>query len=212
MGSTYKTMPLTQIPIAIFTLLALPALAWGQEIPRHEIGLLLGILPKDNRLASTTRLEFGPGTALQANYGFRLAGGSIAALYAEVHLLASPQRGVTSSNLTLTRDVATLFLTPGLRVKFFPKYFIAPYAVVGGGWSVYEHSTTTLGGAANPAPRTSTGSVFNIGGGVDVKVWKFIAGRAEVRSYDSPTPVFNSPFTTDNKRQLVASGGVVLRF
>ena len=73
---------------------------------------------------------------------------------------------------------------------------------------LYDASTAILWAIA----MDSKGNVFAGGGGVDVKVWKFIAARAEVRSYDSPTPVFNGPFTTDNKRQLVASGGVVLRF
>src|SRR5690242_12980825 len=102
--------------------------ATAQEIvPKHEIGLTLGGLFGTHRDGGSTRLDLGSGIALQANYGYRLIGNRTAALYGEVHFLANALREVSSTDRTLTRDAATIFLTPGLRVKFFPNRNVAPY-------------------------------------------------------------------------------------
>jgi hypothetical protein len=108
-------------------------------------------------------------------------------------MLAKPQRVVTSTNPGLTRDVASLFVTPGIRVKLFPRNAVAPYVAAGGGWALFEHSTTTLAGTANPAQRTATHGVFDFGGGVDVRLWKFIGLRGEVRDFFSGNPSYNGP-------------------
>src|SRR5205823_8811947 len=121
-----------------FTITLVISLSFGiataQEVAlRHEIGLTLGGL-FSSRSGGLTRLDLGSGVALQANYGYRLVGNETAALYGEVHFLANPLRQVNSTDQTLTRDAATIFLTPGLRVKFFPNRSVAPYFAVGGGW------------------------------------------------------------------------------
>lgn len=180
--------------------------------PKHEVGLTLGGLLSQQRTGGSTSLELGSGVALQANYGYRLWGGTKAALYGEVHLLANPQRQVSSTNQTLTRDVATLFITPGIRLKFRPGGSIAPYVVAGGGWADYEQSTTTLAGAPNPAPRTVNHGVFDYGGGVDFKFWRFVGLRAEIRDFYAGAPAYNSPAFKGGQHNVVAGGGLVLKF
>ena len=179
---------------------------------KHEVGLTLGALLSQQRSGGSTNLDLGAGTALQANYGYRFVGNRKAALYGEVHLLANPQRQVTSSTQTVTRDVATLFITPGIRVKFLPGGAISPYVVAGGGWSVFEQSTTTLAGAPNRAPRTLNHGVVDYGGGVDFKFWRFIGMRAEIRDFYGGAPAYNSTAFKGGQHNVVAGGGFVLKF
>ena len=187
--------------------------ALGQEAAaRHEVGLTLGGLLSAERSSGPTHLNLGPGVAFQANYGYRFLGGRTAALYGEVHMLASPLRDVSSAVRSATRDVATLFVTPGVRLKFFPAGAVAPYVAVGGGWADYEHSTTTLAGAANPAPRTVNHGVFDYGGGVDFKFWRFVGLRAEIRDFYAGGPSYNTPAISGGQHNVVAGGGLVLKF
>lgn len=179
--------------------------------PKHEVGLTLGGVLSQTRTSGLTQLTLHSGVALQANYGYRLLGGSKAALYGEVHLLANAQRAVTSSNSALTRDIATLFVTPGLRLKFLPDGRLAPYVAAGAGWALFEHSTLTLGGDPNPATRDVSHGAFNYGGGVDARLWKFIGLRGEVRDFYSGNPSYNVPFET-RQHNVVVSGGIVLWF
>lgn len=187
-------------------------IAGAQEIPvKHEIGLTLGGLFSTQRNAGPTRLDLGSGMALQANYGYRFFGRDTAALYGEVHFLASPLRDVASADRTLTRDVATAFVTPGIRVKFFPNRDVSPYVAVGGGLAVYEQSTSTLDGSPNSASRTVNHGAFNYGGGVDFKFWRFVGLRAEIRDFYAGGPSYNARAIAGGQHNVVAGGGIVLK-
>jgi hypothetical protein len=180
--------------------------------PTHEIGLTLGGLFSNERSSGGTRLDLESGVALQANYGYRLFGRDKVALYGEVHFLANPLREVSSSAQSLTRDVATIFLTPGIRVKFFPSKAIAPYVAAGGGWSVYEQSTATLAGSPNPASRVVNHGAFDYGGGIDVRFWRFVGLRGEIRDFYAGAPSYNSVAFRGGQHNVVAGGGLVLKF
>lgn len=193
--------------------LSISDLVKAQETPpRHEIGLTLGRLSSQDRSGGNLRLTLQSGTALQANYGYRFFGQNRVALYGEVHLLASPLRDIVASDPSLTRNAATLFVTPGIRVKVFPGRNVAPYFAIGAGWANYEQSTTTLAGAPNPASRSVNHAVFDYGGGVDFRFWRFIGLRAEVRDFYAGAPSYNTTLISGGQHNLVAGGGLVLRF
>jgi hypothetical protein len=189
----------------------MPAMA-DDPPAKHEIGLTLGGLLGGEKTGGAARLDLGSGVALQANYGYRLLSGSAAALYGEVHFLANPLRDVTSANQSLTRDVATLYVTPGVRVKLLPRRAIAPYVAAGAGWSLYEQSTTTLGGSTNPASRLVSHGAFDYGAGVDCKFWRFVGLRAEVRDFFTGQPAYNSASFHGGQHNVVVGGGLVLKF
>ncbi len=198
--------------ILFFTFGAL-AVALADEIPaRHEIGLTLGGLLSTSRSANTTRLDLDSGAALQANYGFRFWSNHTAALYGEVHFLANPLRDVHSSTQSLTANVATLVVTPGIRLKFLPNSRIAPYLAVGGGWADYAQSKETLAGLPNPASRTTNHGVLDYGGGLDFKFWRFVGLRTEVRDFYAGAPSYNTNLIRGGQHNVVAGGGLVLKF
>ena len=193
------------LAILMLTALWLPA----QEIaPRHEIGLTLG------RQFGVSRggLDLQSGPALQANYGYRFTGGDKVALYGEVHFLATAQQQVLSVNTAATRDVATTFLAPGVRVKFVPTRAVSPYLAAGAGWALFEHSKLTMGGSPNPAPRTASHGVINFGGGVDVKLWRWLGLRGEIRDFYAGSPAYNVASLRGGQHNIVMGGGFVLRF
>jgi len=179
---------------------------------KQEVGLTLGGLFNRSRSNGPTRLELGPGTALQANYGYRFFERANYAVYGEVHVLANPQRQVTSIDQTLTRDVATIFLTPGVRVKFRPRNKFAPYLAAGAGYAEFEQSDYRLDGKPNQASRELSRGVINVGAGVDMKFWRFVGLRAEVRDFYSASPAYNTNAIGGGQHNVVAGGGLLLRF
>lgn len=190
------------------TVACLPAFA-----QKHEIGLTLGrLIAKERSTPGGGTLRLESGVALQANYGYRFLKTPHIALLAEVHLLASPLRDVTSSIRTLTRDFATLYVTPGLRVKFAPDRKFSPYVAVGGGYSQYEQSDFQIDGRPNPAPKRVHHGAFDFGGGLDVKVWRFLGIRGEVRDFYTGSPSLNSLVSGNGQHNVVAGGGFVLAF
>jgi opacity protein-like surface antigen len=192
--------------LTTLALLALSAPLWAQK---HELAFTLGSTANDLKTSLAARTTSGK--ALQINYGYRFWGNDAVAVYGEFHFLANPQRQVSGASF-LTRDFASLYLTPGVRVKFNPKGHIQPYGVVGGGYALYEQSTTTVGGAPNPAPRHTSRGAFQYGGGVDIPVLKWIGIRGEVRDFFTGSPALNTPSQSIGVHNVVASGGFVLRF
>jgi len=195
--------------LLIVILLGVPALAQ----PRQEVGLTLGRLAGAERTPASAGpgLRLDAGTALQANYGVRLTGGPRFAVFAEVHLLANPQRVVTSPAASATRDVASLYVTPGLRLKFWPRRRWQPYAAVGGGYALHEHSELNVGGAANAAQRTAATGALVYGGGLDVTVWRWLGFRGEVRDFVTGNPRYNVA-VRGRQHNVVVGGGLALRF
>ncbi len=175
---------------------------------KQELGLLLGGVLSDTR----DSVKLSSGTSFQANYAYRFADLGKAVIYGEVHFLANPQRTIDSAVRTATRDVASLYVTPGVKVKFLPSGRVSPYLVAGGGWGVYEHSLTVLNGQPNPAPRTVNRGVFAYGGGADFRIFDRLALRGEIRDFYSGSPVFNIASIKGRQHNVVVSGGFVIRF
>jgi len=192
----------------LFILLFVSQTAFGQK---HEVGLTLGGLFPGDRGTAPNTVRLGGGTAMQANYGHRLIAGR-AAVYGEVHFLANPQRIVGSGNPASTRDVATIYVTPGIRVKLAPARPVSAYVAVGGGWAVYEQSLLRIDGAPNQAPRDIHRGAFDFGGGVDTKLWRWLGLRAEIRDFYTGSPAYNLPNLGGGQHNVVAGGGFVLKW
>jgi opacity protein-like surface antigen len=145
------------------------------------------------------------------NYGYRFWGNSAVGLSGEFHFLANPLRDVTGG-ANLTKDFASLYLTPGIRVKLNPNGRIQPFGVVGGGYALYEQSTKTVGGQTNPAPRHTHRGAFTYGGGLDVKLVRWLGVRGDVRDFYTGRPSLNLLNQKGGQHNVVASGGVVFRW
>jgi hypothetical protein len=180
---------------------------------RHEIGLTLGAVHTGARsLTSLPDVSSDTGTALEANYGYRIAALGIASVYLETQFVANGLRDVHSAFTAAPHDYATLFVTPGVRVKFLPKSRIAPWVAAGGGYAAYQQSSLTLAGAPNPPAShyLNTGAI-DFGGGVDLPGWRWVGLRAEIRDFYTGNPAFNAPLSASGQHNVVAGGGLVLR-
>lgn len=192
--------------VLISILLAGAALSCAQT--RNELGLTLGRLISNDRGGLTA----GAGTALQANYARRLAASSTAALYFETHFLASPLREVASANPAAIRDFASLYLVPGLRVKFAPARRVSPWASAGAGYGLYEHSRELQDGSPSTVARHRSRFAAQFGGGVDVKLFRFVNARFEVRDFYTASPLYNTSDASSRQHNIVFGGGLVLNW
>jgi opacity protein-like surface antigen len=197
--------------LTLLLLSAFAAVSFAQEESAHknELALGLGGLPALSR-SDTPRLDAGSGVAFQVNYGRRFLKGRKVALYGEINALANPLRDVSSSIPTATHDFASLYITPGIRVKFLPTSRTSPYAVVGGGYGDYEQSTTRIDGQPNSVSRELARGVFDFGAGVEVRVWRFVALRGEARDFYTGSPAYNVAAVSGGQHNVVATGTLVL--
>jgi opacity protein-like surface antigen len=201
------------VKLTLVLLSALPVVCLAQEdgARKNELAFGLGGIPAISR-SDAPALDSGTGVALQVNYGRRLVNGHKAALYGELNFLASPTRDVSSSVATATHDFASLYVTPGIRLKFLPASRISPYALVGGGYADYEQSTTRIDGGTNTVSRQLARGVFDFGAGVDVRLWRFVALRGEARDFYTGSPNYNIASISGGQHNIVATGAFVIRW
>ncbi len=178
---------------------------------KNEVGLTLGGLAPQDRGTVLNNISVSGGLSYQANYAHRVVGGRTA-LYGEVHFLANPQRVVGSRNPAASRDVAALYVTPGVRVKFLTGSTVSPYVALGGGAAWYQQSLFRIDGGPNRAPRNLYRGAIDFGGGADVKFWRWIGLRGEIRDLYSGSPAYNIPAITGGQHNVVAGGGFVLKW
>lgn len=151
----------------------------------------------------------GNAVAVEGAVARRIASVPLVAAYIEVPVVGTLNSTVRSAGLTSSTSYSALFIAPGLKLKLAPEFFASPWFAVGGGLA---HFSPSSGLKAAGASSTNTG-VFDIGGGLDVKIAPFVSARGEVRDFYSggigfvPIPGF------DNKQHnLVTTAGLVLRF
>ena len=204
-------MRTNRILLFLFPAVAIVSLAQENFAHKNELAFGLGGIPYFSR-SDSPNLDLGPGVALQVNYARRILNGQKAALYGEIHFLASPSREVTSTVTSATRDVASLYVTPGIRLKFLPASRISPYFAIGGGYADYEQSNTRLDGRPNSTSRQLARGAFDFGAGIDVHVWRWVAFRGEARDFYTGSPAYNLATISGGQHNVVAGGAIVLRW
>ena len=179
----------------------------------QELTFSLGGIPGQTRSfqSSAGTAQISADRSFGINYGHRFLGARIAALYGEIEFVAIPNRSVTSATATVPQSYASLYLTPGLRLKFFSSSRFSPWAAIGGGYALYQQSAKFSNGQ-NDTDKFLNRGVFDYGGGLDFRLFRFIGLRAEVRDFLSGNPGLNVALNSSTQHNVVASGGVVLRF
>jgi hypothetical protein len=195
---------------------ALPG--WAQK--KNEVGLLLGGIFTPDQTGQTTlagrfALKIDPGLSFQATYARHLWGKGTA-LYLEIPFVATPSTDVSSVFTQAPRNYASLFITPGLRVKFAADKRVAPWLSVGGGYGRFDESTTRLDGTPNTGQRGTDAGTVQFGAGVDldtgISILVPIGLRLEVRDFYAQRPNYNATVSESFQHDVVVSGGLVLRF
>jgi hypothetical protein len=188
----------------------IPAPAHGQK---QELTFSLGGIPGQirNFQGSAGTAQISADRSFGINYGHRLLDAKIAALYGEIEFAALPNRNVTAATATVPQSYASLYLTPGLRLKFFPSLRLSPWVAIGGGYALYQQSEKFSDGQ-NDTNKFLNRGVFDYGGGLDFRLFRFIGLRGEVRDFLSGNPSLNVALNSGTQHNIVASGGVILRY
>ena len=179
----------------------------------QELSFSLGGIPGQTRSfqSSAGTAQISADRSFGINYGHRFLGARIAALHGEIEFVAIPNRSVTAATATVPQSYASLYLTPGLRLKFFPTSRLSPWGAIGGGYALYQQSAKFSDGQ-NDTNKFLNRGVFDYGGGLDFRLFRFIGLRGEVRDFLSGNPGLNVALNSGTQHNIVASGGVILRY
>ena len=171
------------------------------QAQKNDLGVTFGgYFTADNPLSAGTAF------AIEGSYARQIFAVPALQFSAELPVAGSFDSFVPSSFIPVIGNSYTaLFITPGVRARLAPSFFISPYFAVGIGLARFNR-TLTGGG-------TSSDNNFaaDFGGGLDLKVLPHVSLRAEVRDFYSGTPGL-SPLFLQRQNNLVVTGGVGIRF
>ncbi len=181
--------------LVLLLLACLPSFAQSNEIA----------ITGGGQFSNNAYFETGTSWAVGANFAHRIAHVPFVGLYFEVPVVVAPKSTI---NITAS-DYSSLFVTPGLKLKFAPSFPISPYLAGGVGFARFHTGASVIG-----SDQTSTKAVFDIGGGLDFKIAPFFSARAEVRDFYSGLPDFNlvSNGLSGRQNNVVPQLGLVFRF
>jgi hypothetical protein len=213
-----RTLARLDLSLRLLVFLALAMVA--PTFPVHalaqsnDITLSLGgtLCPsRDFQSPTTGATQTSADISLGVNYGRRFLDAEVAELYGEVESVALPNRGLTAATATVPQNYASLYVAPGLRLKVLPSARLSPWFAVGGGYALYEQSAK-LSNGQNTTNKFLSRGVFDFGGGLDYKVFRFLGLRGEVRDFLSGNPNLNVALSSSTQHNVVASGGINVRF
>ena len=179
--------------------LVLSVAAMGQNF---EVAALVG-----GHIPVSPSVNVSSGFAAQGNLAGRIAGVPLVGVYVEVPVIAT--FGLDAGSSCVTNAVckfSSLWVTPGLKLKFGSALPLSPYFMTGVG--VVRFKTTQSTGSDN----SETHPVFDIGGGADMKIAPFVSLRGEIRDMYAGSPRFSIAAVTSRQHNLMIEGGLVFRF
>lgn len=182
-------------------------------VPVLCLFLSLTSFAQSNELAVTAGGQFpnnsqfnsGASWAVGASFAHRIFHVPLVGLYWEIPVVGAPNSVMKTPFRT---TYSSLFVTPGLKVKFAPELPISPWLAAGIGVARYHNAAN-----ATFSDQTSTKAVFDIGGGIDWKIAPFISARGELRDFYSGLPdIASASGLSGRQHNVVPQVGLVLRF
>ncbi len=202
---------------AIAVLMALVTLATNGVAQKNELAGIIGRTFISNQgIKGATffnnEVRFGNGLTFEANYGRRLLGGGFATLTFEVPAVFNLDEDLNAGINTIPESFRSYFVTPSARVNLFAGAAISPWVSVGGGFGHFSESDTLVFGGSNPGKTGTNSAVFQIGGGLDVKIFRSFTLRGEVRDFNSGVPQLNVDTGKSRQHNYFVGGGIVWLF
>jgi hypothetical protein len=199
----------------VLSWISLISMAGAQE--RNELTGIIGrTVISDHAVIDTSTpgalLTSGAGLSFEVNYARRLVNFGLVGLTGEVPLVINTGENVHYDLNLVPKDYKSIFVTPSLRANLFPENGISPWVSVGGGFGYFKESSTLEFGGPNPGETGTTSGIFQLGAGLDVRLFSRFSVRGEVRDFYTGVPQLNVDIGKSRQHNLFVGAGVIWRF
>lgn len=206
--------------MAVLSLVIMLAASMVAQDEKNEIGGMLGrTFISDQGIKGATFFDpvihFGKGLSFEGEYARRFLVTPIYAISGEVPVAYNHDidvNGGVYGQAVVPSDMSSLFVTPAARANLFPTTAVSPWVSLGAGFGRFTEGNMLVYGGKNPG-KSTTGFVLQGGLGLDVRAWKNLSIRGEVRDFWSGEPDFPlAPTGKTRQHNFFVGGGVFWRF
>ena len=205
---------------AVVLVLIAAAIAPAQEAGKNEIAGTFGhTFISDqgvpNSGLSDSIINHGRGFSFEINYARILRAYDWADLAIEVPATFNPDEDLHYFSNQIPEGYSSFFVTPALRLRFFPDVDLSPWLSFGGGLGHFETSSNLLFYGKNTGNRSDTTGVLQGGVGLDVRipfVTRRVKIRVEARDDWSGVPPLNVDTGKTRQHNYYVAGGLLYRF
>ena len=203
--------------LLVFITLAAAAVAQDEK---NELGGVLGrTFISDQGIKNATYFDpiihTGKGLTFNVEYARRFLVTPVFSISGEVVAMVNHDVDVNAGEYlhsVVPTDYRELFVTPAARVNLFPTTAVSPWVSLGAGFGHISQGKELVYGGTNPG-KSTTSAVIQAGFGLDVKVWKRLSIRGEVRDFWSGEPDFPlAPTGKTRQHNFFVGGGAFWRF
>ncbi|HEY6373781.1 MAG TPA: outer membrane beta-barrel protein [Candidatus Sulfotelmatobacter sp.] len=203
--------------VMVVTMLVASAVAQDEK---NELGGIVGrtFISNQGITGGTdpkTIIAFGNGLSFDVEYARRFWVTPIYSIAGEAVLMYNKDQDINGGSYgfaVVPAQLSQLFVTPAARFNLFPTTAVSPWVSVGGGVGHISQNSQLLYGGANPG-KSATSAVFEGGLGLDVKVWRQLSIRGEVRDFWSGAVDFPlAPTSKSRQHNFFVGGGAFWRF
>ncbi|HET9406520.1 MAG TPA: outer membrane beta-barrel protein [Candidatus Sulfotelmatobacter sp.] len=185
----------------LFAALLLGA-ALSASAQKNDVGVTFG-----GYITFDNPLNIGAAFAVEGSYARRIASVPLLAVSAELPIAGSTKSSIPTLNGTvLARSYTSLFISPGLRVRLAPRFFLSPYVAAGVGYGRFNRQLF------NGLTSSDGAFVVDIGGGLDIKILRFVSLRGEIRDFNSSSIGLQELIVRGRQNNLFFTLGLGARF
>jgi opacity protein-like surface antigen len=205
--------------IAILCAVNLLAISAAAQDEKNEIGFIIGrTFVSDQSIKEAIPdpvIHSGKGLSIEGEYAYRFWVTPIYSISGELAAMDNTKAKLNAGGYgfaVVPVSYTAFFITPAARVNLFPTNAVSPWVSFGAGFGHFSESKTLDYGGPNPAT-SSTGAVIEGGLGLDVRVWRKLSIRGEVRDFWSGEPNYPlAPTGRSRQHNYFVGGGAFWRF
>ena len=160
---------------------------------------------------TNNNLHFGNGLTFEVDYGRHIMGNGLNRLTFEVPAVFNFDQDLQFGANVVPANYRSYFVTPAIRANAFATTGVSPWVSIGGGVGRFSPSSQLEFGGKNPNGGSTTG-VFQLGLGLDVRLWRSFSLRGEVRDFWSGTPDLGVTTGKSRQHNFNAGGGIIWHF
>ena len=206
--------------IAVLTIVTVLAASAVAQDEKNEVGGVLGRTFISNQGITggadpNTIIASGKGLTFEVEYARRFIVTPVWALSGEAVVMVNKDEDINGGAYgfaVVPPQYSEIFVTPGARLNLFPTTAVSPWVSFGAGFGHISENKNLIYGGANPG-KSTTSAVIQGGIGLDMKVWRKLSIRGEVRDFWSGEPDFPlAPTGKTRQHNYFVGGGAFWRF